>query len=93
MLKALVEYLHKDEVYAMFPQLGFFPPPPEVREINMRGINELILPPGSETWEFEDPTKTVVGGGAGRFVFSGKRLSFTSYEVRRCSEAVNCDQV
>ena len=66
----------------MLPEFGFFPPPREVREINLRGIDDLILPPGSETWVFEEPTKTIVGGGAGRFVFSGKRLSFTSFRVR-----------
>lgn len=77
----MLQFLHSDEVQEMFSDFGFFPPPSKVVDLNLRGIDELILPPGTETWAFESPDKTIVGGGADRFVFSGKRHSFTRYQV------------
>ena len=65
----------------MYGDFGFFPPPQEVIDLNLRGIGELLLMPGAETWTFEHPGDTVVGGGADPFTFSGKRHSYTKYQV------------
>uniref|UniRef100_A0A061RD09 Phosphate abc transporter substrate-binding protein n=1 Tax=Tetraselmis sp. GSL018 TaxID=582737 RepID=A0A061RD09_9CHLO len=88
-LHAMLHFLHSEEVQGMFGDFGFFPPPSEVVQMNRRGIDELILPPGTERWEFESPDETRVGNGAQRFVFSGKRHTFTKYQTQLLSNRLD----
>jgi len=87
-LVALLQFLHSEEAHAMFGDFGFFPPPQEVIDLNLRGIGELLVAPGVDIWSFEDPGSTIVGGGAQPFVFSGKRHSYTKYQAQLLSNRV-----
>jgi hypothetical protein len=87
LLKLFLEALYRDDYFGRCKDLGFSAPPPDVKNMALRGINMITwdFPFNDETkkfdnmWSFEEEVEAI--RGMGKFVISHNRQSLAGVSI------------